>query len=275
MKSILLTRSFEGNRETIEEISRLNLNFNYIHCPLIKYKTLDFDTDILKDYSNIIITSKYVANILANYDLKHDIWVVGTKSKQLLNNKNLKVAYTANNVQDLIKHFPAYLYEQAIYLSSNEITRNLPAKIKRHIIYNVEYLDEMPSSITKEFKNNFRLFSKLPYKQGFEKDAKCRTTAYIDIIEDLSAESTYKLPLEVEIRKRSIDFILLYSQNSAKTLVKLLLQNNLLEYLQDSLVVAISLEVANIVRSFIKNVIYCDDQNPTNIIKLLSENAKV
>ncbi len=134
--------------------------------------------------------------------------------------------YTAKNVEDLIKHFPPDLYEQTIYLSSNEITQDLPSKIARHIIYNVEYLNELPVSIIKEFNNN-------------------------------------------------IDFILLYSQNSARTLVKLLLQNNLLEYLQDSLVVAISLKVANIVRPFIKNVVYCDDQNLNDIIKLLSENAQI
>lgn len=223
MKSVLLTRNIEENNETIKEISKSNLDLRYIHCPLIKYKTLDFNINILDNYLNVIITSKYAASILADYDLIQDIWVVGNKSKQLLGKK---VAYVAKNVEDLIKHFPPDLYEQTIYLSSNEITKDLPNKIARHIIYNVEYLNELPLSIIKEFKSN-------------------------------------------------IDFALLYSQNSATTLVRLLLQNNLLEYLQDSLVIAISLKVANIVRPFIKNVIYCDDQNPNDIIKLLSENAKI
>ncbi|HJD60307.1 MAG TPA: hypothetical protein LFW20_06695 [Rickettsia endosymbiont of Omalisus fontisbellaquei] len=223
MKSVLLTRNIEENNETIKEISKNNLDLRYIHCPLIKYKTLDFNINILDNYLNVIITSKYAASILADYDLIQDIWVVGNKSKQLLGKK---VAYVAKNVEDLIKHFPPDLYEQTIYLSSNEITKDLPDKIARHIIYNVEYLNELPLSIIKEFKSN-------------------------------------------------IDFVLLYSQNSATTLVRLLLQNNLLEYLQDSLVIAISLKVANIVRPFIKNVIYCDDQNPNDIIKLLSENAKI
>ena len=222
MKSVLLTRNIEENNETIKEISKYNLDLRYIHCPLIKYKTLDFNIDILDNYSNIIITSKYAANILAGHNLKQDVWVVGSKSKRLLGKK---VIYTAKNVEDLIKHFPPDLYEQTIYLSSNEITKDLSNKIARHIIYNVEYLNELPL-IIKEFKSN-------------------------------------------------IDFILLYSQNSAKTFVRLLLQNNLLEYLQDSLVVAISLKVANIVRPFIKNVVYCDDQNPNDVIKLLSENAKI
>ncbi|MGX6959824.1 MAG: uroporphyrinogen-III synthase [Rickettsia endosymbiont of Pentastiridius leporinus] len=224
MNSILLTRSLESNAETIKEIEKYNLNFYYIHCPLIQYKPVDFNIDILNHYSNIIITSKYAANILANHDLEQNIWIVGNKSKQLLGKK---VAYAANNINDLIKHFPPNLYEQTIYLSSNEITQDLPDKITRHIIYNVEYLNELPLSIIEEFEKN------------------------------------------------AIDFVLLYSQNSAKTLVKLLNENNLLEYLQNILIIAISSKVANIVRPFFKNVVYCDDKSPNDIIKLLIENAKV
>ncbi|WP_341791077.1 uroporphyrinogen-III synthase [Rickettsia endosymbiont of Gonocerus acuteangulatus] len=223
MKSVLLTRSWEANLETTQEIGKY---FHYINCPVIKYKTLDFDINILKNYSNIIITSKYAATIITEYELNHNIWVVGNKSKQLLKNKGLKIAYAGKNVDDLMQHFLADLYEQAIYLSSNEITKDLPDKIKRYIIYNVEYLNDLPLSVVKELKN-------------------------------------------------SVDFILLYSQNSAKTLLKLLSENNLLEYLQNSLVIAISSKVANIVRPFFKNVVYCDDQNPNDLIKLLFDNAKI
>ena len=154
------------------------------------------------------------------------MWGIGSKSKKLLESKGLKVVYAAKNVNDLITHFPADLYDRTIYLSSNEITKDLPDKITRHIIYNVEYLNDLPLFVVKEFKS-------------------------------------------------SVDFILLYSQNSADTLIKLLRQNNLLEYLQNSLVLAISAKVANIIRPFIKNVIYCDDQNPNDIIRLLFENAKI
>lgn len=223
MKSVLLTRSWEANLETTQEIGKY---FHYVNCPIIKYRTLDFDTNILKNYSNIIVTSKYAAIIIAKCELNHNIWVVGDKSREILINKGFKIAYAGKNVDDLMQHFPDDLYEQAIYLSSNEITKDLPDKIKRYIVYNVEYLNELPLSVVKELKN-------------------------------------------------SVDFILLYSQNSAKTLLKLLSENNLLEYLQNSLVIAISLKVANIVRPFFKNVVYCDDQNPNDLIKLLFENAKI
>lgn len=227
MQSVLLTRSWEDNLETTQEIDNHVLNVHYINCPIMKYKTLDFDINILKNYSNIIITSKYAAAIIAEYELNHNIcWVVGDKSKQLLENKRLKIAYTAKNVDDLIQHFPSELYKQTIYLSSNEITKDLPYKIKRYIIYNVEYLNELPLNVVKELK-------------------------------------------------KSVDFVLLYSQNSAKTLLKLLNENNLLEYLQNSLVIAISLKVANIVRPFCQNVVYGDNQNSNDLIKLLFENAKI
>lgn len=226
MKSVLLTRRPKINRKTIKKISEYNLNFNYIECSLIKYQNLDFNVEILKSYSDIIITSKHAAEIIVKHNINQNIWVVGNTSKRLLENKGLKVAFAGKDIDNLMKHFPPHLYEQTIYLSSNEITTDLPYKIKRHIIYNVAYLDKLPVSVVKELKN-------------------------------------------------SVDFILLYSQNSAKILVKLLDENNLLGYLQKSLVVAISLKVANIVRPFFENVVYCDEQNYNDIIKLLSENAKI
>ncbi|XVN44638.1 MAG: palindromic element RPE1 domain-containing protein [Rickettsia hoogstraalii] len=51
-----------------------------------------------------------------------------------------------------------------------------------------------------------RLLRKLAYREEFEGDTERRTAAYIDIREDSSTESTYKLPLEVEFPKKSIKF---------------------------------------------------------------------
>ncbi|MFY9589716.1 uroporphyrinogen-III synthase [Rickettsia endosymbiont of Halotydeus destructor] len=225
MKSVLLTRSTEGNKETIEEIARYNINnlkFNYIHCPLIEYKNLNFTSKILNDYSNIIITSKYAAHILKEQskDSNYNVWVVGESSKIILESSGFIVKYVAKNVGDLIEYFPPDLYNQAIYLSSNEITHDLPSQIKRKIIYKVKYLNKLSPSFD------------------------------------------------------CIDYVLLYSQNSAKTLLNLLRQNNLLESLQNSLFITISLKVANIIRPFFKNVVYCDDENPYKIINLLIRNAE-
>ncbi|WP_342269566.1 uroporphyrinogen-III synthase [Rickettsia endosymbiont of Orchestes rusci] len=228
MKYVLLTRSIEGNKETIEEIAKHNINnlgFHYIHCPLIEYKNLNLSPEILGNYSNIIITSKYAANILREWqNNNYNIWVVGEASKAILERSGFIVKYAAKNVDDLIKHFPSRLYNQTIYLSSNEITRDLPSQIKRQIIYNVKYLEQLPP---------------------------------------------------IELFKSNIDYILLYSQNSAKIFKKLLLQNHLSEVLQNSLVIAISLKVANIIRPFSKNVVYCNNENSHTIINLLMHDAKI
>ncbi|MDR0296411.1 MAG: palindromic element RPE1 domain-containing protein [Rickettsia sp.] len=52
-----------------------------------------------------------------------------------------------------------------------------------------------------------RPLSKLAYAEEFEGDAKRRTAAYFNVREDSSTASTYKLPAEVEFRKRSNEII--------------------------------------------------------------------
>ncbi|MCZ6884655.1 palindromic element RPE1 domain-containing protein [Rickettsia helvetica] len=49
-----------------------------------------------------------------------------------------------------------------------------------------------------------RFLSKVAYREEFEGDTERRTAAYIKVREDSSAGSTYKLPLEIEFRKKSI-----------------------------------------------------------------------
>ena len=175
--------------------------------------------------------------------------------------------YLANpaSVDQTWQEFFAGIKDNSAVLNKSTAKIIIPYEIKKEPLNN---------NLSSEVLNN-RHLAKPAYREEFKGDTEYSTAAYIDIREDASTGSTYKLPLEAKFGKMSIDFILLYSQNSAKTFLRLLLQNNLLEYLQDSLVVAISLKVANIVRPFIKNVVYCDDQNPNDIIKLLSENAKI
>ncbi|ABV73189.1 S-adenosylmethionine:tRNA ribosyltransferase-isomerase [Rickettsia canadensis str. McKiel] len=48
-----------------------------------------------------------------------------------------------------------------------------------------------------------RPLSKLAYRDKFEGDMECRTAVYTNVREDSSTGSTYKLPLEVELEKRS------------------------------------------------------------------------
>ncbi|MCC8397898.1 MAG: palindromic element RPE1 domain-containing protein [Rickettsia endosymbiont of Labidopullus appendiculatus] len=63
----------------------------------------------------------------------------------------------------------------------------------------------LPVSLETIFLSGNRPLSKLACAEEFEGDAERRTAAYIDVREDSSTVSTYKLPAEVEFRKRSID----------------------------------------------------------------------
>ncbi|MDR0329561.1 MAG: uroporphyrinogen-III synthase [Rickettsia sp.] len=225
MKSVLLTRSLEDNNEIIRELEK-NCSFKYICSPLVEYQALPLNSTILHNYVNIIVTSKVAARILAGHQEveQKNVWVVGNSSKLILEQRNFVVRYVATNIQDLLENIPQEIYEQTIYLSSNEITQDLPQKIKRHIIYQVKYATQL-----------------------------------------------YQI---AEIEK-GINFILLYSQNTTKTFIELLIKNNLLKLLDNSLVITISEKVANIIRYFAKNVVYCDNGQPQQMLELLIDNAKI
>jgi len=228
MKSILLTRSNENNKNIIKKLNNYKLQeqeFEYIECPLLEYKNCQLDSSILKEYSNIIITSKYAANIISSWHISEikGLWIVGNKSQSILQNSRFEIRYVAKNVQDLINNLPSKLYAKSIYLSSNKITQDLPSAIKREIIYQVEYKEYIP---------------------------------------------------EIEKIKKGVDYILLYSQNCASTLLHLLIENNLVSLLLHATIIAISAKVANIVRPFTKNMFYCNSNKPEEMLELLMYDIK-
>ena len=63
--------------------------------------------------------------------------------------------------------------------------------------------------------------------------------------------------LEIQRIKHGIDYILLYSENCAKTLLQLLLENDLLKYLENTTIVAISFKVGRVVDDYFKNIKNC------------------
>lgn len=73
-------------------------------------------------------------------------------------------------------------------------------------------------------------------------------------------ETDYKKSLsqlEIQRIKLGIGYILLYSENCAKTLLQLLLENNLLKYLGSTTIVTISSKVGRIVEGYFKNIKNC------------------
>ena len=79
---------------------------------------------------------------------------------------------------------------------------------------------------------------------------------------------------EIEKIKKGVDYILLYSQNCASTLLHLLIENNLVSLLLHATIIAISAKVADIVRPFAKNMFYCNSNKPEQMLELLMYDIK-
>jgi uroporphyrinogen-III synthase len=62
-------------------------------------------------------------------------------------------------------------------------------------------------------------------------------------------------PDEIQVIKNGLDYILLYSENCAKTLIRLIVENELLKYLENTVVIAISSKVEMVVKNYFKNTI--------------------
>jgi uroporphyrinogen-III synthase len=76
--------------------------------------------------------------------------------------------------------------------------------------------------------------------------------------------------LEIQRYKQGVDYILLYSENCAKTLLQLLLDNDLVKYLENTTIVAISSKVSKVVKSYFKNIEICNDSG--QMIEFLEKN---
>ncbi|ABV73171.1 hypothetical protein A1E_01130 [Rickettsia canadensis str. McKiel] len=86
-----------------------------------------------------------------------------------------------------------------IYNNVNEPTKIAPSwHVWLHHLVN-----EIPKNIQLfPWQDNTHL-AKFTYREEFKGDTECSTAAYINIREDASTGSTYKLPLEVECAKMS------------------------------------------------------------------------
>jgi len=200
-KTVLLTRSYQENIELVNNLQPKG--YDCISCAMLEYQIIPFDYSVLDDFSNIVITSKYAANLLGPNLSDHQVFVVGALSARILEDKGYKVAYIANNASEL-KQYLEFKDIKGIYLSSNHITIDMPTNVKKHNFYRVAYAN------------------------------------------DLSQE-------QLNAIKKGVDYILLYSENCAKTLVKLILEKQLLKYLANSVVITISSKVENVVKPYLKN----------------------
>lgn len=207
---VLLTRSQKENQLIISLLSDCT-NIEFIQLNLISYSPLAIDKTLFDEYSNLIITSNYVAkNISIAPKDNILVWVVGTKSAKELENKGYKIEFIAPSVDILIQNIPKSRFNNMLYLSGDIISREMPEGIRREVVYKVSYLSNLDQEVVAKIK-------------------------------------------------KGVNYLTVYSKNCAKTLLNLLVENNLLKYLENTKVIAISSSVGNILKPHFKNIIVTDD----------------
>jgi len=205
-KKVLLTRSKEDNRYLRQIL--VPKNYDCLEISLIEHVNVPFNITILKNFTDIIITSKRAANSLPIRDGEKNVWVVGSVSAEISRQKKYNIKYVAYSATELRKHLPNNIHNHLIYLSSNIISVEMPPTIKRIIVYKIKYKDHLLDS-------------------------------------------------EIQILKNGLDYILLYSENCAKTLIKLIVRNDLLKYIENSVIIAISSKVEKVVKDHFKQIVTC------------------
>ncbi len=79
---------------------------------------------------------------------------------------------------------------------------------------------------------------------------------------------------QINAIKNDIDYIMLYSSNSARTFLKLLKAHNLIKPLENSIIIAISLKVAEILKPHFAFIICCDEGKHQQMKGLLLNDQK-
>jgi uroporphyrinogen-III synthase len=215
MQKILLTRSVEENQILSASLSLQG--FVPVSAPMLSYKKLDIDFTQFKDETSIIITSKFAATIIAaHYPYNVNCFVVGEESASILRqNSKLNIKHISGSAEDLPRH------DNALYLSGNIITTEFDYA-KRHIIYNVEYVDNLDKNMINEIKSG-------------------------------------------------VKYILLYSKNCATNLIHLLKRYNLLQYIINSVVIAMSEKIAFEYEQYVEAILFPSKPKSSDILKLLVE----
>lgn len=227
MKSVWLTRSFIDNLELEQQLK--SYNFRLINQPLITYvddkKALD--QNIVSKYKNIIITSKRAAEIISCNSLVYknsevSAWVVGNSAAQILQEAGLNIQFIALNVEQLIINLPKSIYSEMIYLSSNMITKALPKKIRRLIIYKVKYN-------TKLSKNEVDTFAQgVDYILLYSKNCAKTLIQVINKYQLHKLKNSTLITLSLKIAKELYSYfnnVLYCDEERQNTIIKLLIMN--------------------------------------------------
>jgi len=157
MQKILLTRSVDENEILSREL--LELGFEPISAPMIVYKILPYDFSLFQNATDIIITSKFAAKIIAdNYPYNVNCYIVGEESANITKrNIHINIEYIADTADELKEYCKAKFAgvssaSKIIYFSGNIIT--VPFEYAdKHVIYEVEYTDRLEKNVITAIEN--------------------------------------------------------------------------------------------------------------------------
>ncbi len=170
-------------------------------------------------FKEVIVPKKY-----------SDIIITSKRAAKLLieNNGQTKNAWVVGKISsDILKaknYNIKYMAKSAI-----ELKTNLPSKIYDRLIYfsgNIITI-EMPSPIDKI------IVYEIKYKEKLTEN-------------------------DINILTKGVEYVLLYSENCAKTLLTLIIKKNLLKSLEHATFIVISSKVAAVMSEYFKNVIICN-----------------
>jgi len=190
----------------------------------------DLPYDFHKLHKHIIITSKHGAQLASEHIINPlEAWVVGEESASILQ-QNKNITITG-------------------------LARNL-----KHLMEAISLVQE---SEAEEFFADTVYLSGNIITQELPHRIKC------DIIYETHYIKT--LPKEVieALQRDAINYIMVFSKNSATNLLQLLKQYDLLEYVKHSTVIGISHEVATLFSDICKKILYSEDATFSQMLELL------
>ncbi len=120
--------------------------------------------------------------------------------------------------------------------------------------YNVKYIASSASELSAILPDD--IYESAIYLSG--------NFVTIEMPKEIKRQEVYKVSYkenltrnEINIIKTSPEYIFIYSKNCAKTLVKLIMEANLLKYLENTVIIVISSNIAMVVEKYFKNTVIC------------------
>lgn len=223
-------------RENYKLAQQLKLyNLKCISCPLIEYQNLQVDyASILNHYSNIIITSKYGATLL--YD--------ALKCTPINDFRQINLWIVGEISTNILQLIPCIRIKYTAR-DVHDLIHNLPKNLLSDFIY------LSANKITKLLPSQIRR----------------------QIIYNVIYMKTLEPHIVTELM-RGIDYLLLYSRNCARILIKLVIKYDLVDALRDIVVITISDKVADIVVTHVNNVVYANHAEQEQMINLLLSHVR-